>query len=84
MNSEPRLSTRRLNDMGLGFMHAGTLLAAIEIGLGGGVRRQGCARSSGGPRQLAAMMLDLQEQGCHNFNWVTPEHVVPQIRRCPE
>ena len=33
MSSEPRLSTRRLNDMGLGFMHAGTLLAAIELGL---------------------------------------------------
>jgi putative pyruvate formate lyase activating enzyme len=29
--------------------------------------------------QLAAMMLELQEIGCHNINWVTPEHVVPQI-----
>ncbi|MEZ4268013.1 MAG: radical SAM protein [Myxococcota bacterium] len=27
---------------------------------------------------LASMMLSLQEQGCHNINWVTPEHVVPQ------
>jgi putative pyruvate formate lyase activating enzyme len=25
------------------------------------------------------MMLQLQEQGCHNINLVTPEHVVPQI-----
>jgi putative pyruvate formate lyase activating enzyme len=25
------------------------------------------------------MMLELQEIGCHNINWVTPEHVVPQI-----
>jgi pyruvate-formate lyase-activating enzyme len=25
------------------------------------------------------MMLELQEIGCHNMNWVTPEHVVPQI-----
>src|SRR5436305_13484045 len=25
------------------------------------------------------MMLDLQEIGCHNVNFVTPEHVVPQI-----
>ncbi len=25
------------------------------------------------------MMLDLQRQGCHNINFVTPEHVVPQI-----
>jgi putative pyruvate formate lyase activating enzyme len=30
-------------------------------------------------RGLAAMMLELQETGCHNINWVTPEHVVPQI-----
>ena len=29
--------------------------------------------------RLAGMMLDLQEHGCHNINWVTPEHVVPQI-----
>jgi putative pyruvate formate lyase activating enzyme len=28
---------------------------------------------------LAAMMLDLQAQGCHNINFVTPEHVVPQM-----
>tara|TARA_Y100000588_G_scaffold388567_2_gene489056 strand:- start:3423 stop:3758 length:336 start_codon:yes stop_codon:yes gene_type:complete len=25
------------------------------------------------------MMIELQEMGCHNINWVTPEHVVPQI-----
>jgi putative pyruvate formate lyase activating enzyme len=25
------------------------------------------------------MMLDLQREGCHNINFVTPEHVVPQI-----
>jgi putative pyruvate formate lyase activating enzyme len=31
------------------------------------------------PRRLAEMMLDLQARGCHNINWVTPEHVVPQI-----
>jgi len=31
------------------------------------------------PRELAARMLDLQAQGCHNINLVTPEHVVPQI-----
>jgi putative pyruvate formate lyase activating enzyme len=29
--------------------------------------------------RLAEMMLDLQRQGCHNINFVTPEHVVPQI-----
>jgi putative pyruvate formate lyase activating enzyme len=31
------------------------------------------------PERLAAMMLELQAMGCHNINWVTPEHVVPQI-----
>ncbi len=29
--------------------------------------------------QLAAVMLRLQDQGCHNINFVTPEHVVPQV-----
>jgi putative pyruvate formate lyase activating enzyme len=36
----------------------------------------------GGPapaHELAAMMLELQDQGCHNINFVTPKHVVPQI-----
>jgi putative pyruvate formate lyase activating enzyme len=28
--------------------------------------------------QLAGFMLELQAQGCHNINWVTPSHVVPQ------
>ena len=31
------------------------------------------------PLQLAQMMLELQARGCHNINFVTPEHVVPQI-----
>jgi len=31
------------------------------------------------PERLAAMMLELQDRGCHNINFVTPEHVVPQI-----
>jgi putative pyruvate formate lyase activating enzyme len=31
------------------------------------------------PPRLAGMMLELQDAGCHNINWVTPEHVVPQI-----
>jgi len=29
--------------------------------------------------QLSSMMLSLQRQGCHNINFVTPSHVVPQI-----
>ena len=31
------------------------------------------------PTDLARMMIFLQEQGCHNINFVTPEHVVPEI-----
>jgi putative pyruvate formate lyase activating enzyme len=31
------------------------------------------------PEGLAGMMLELQAAGCHNINFVTPEHVVPQI-----
>jgi putative pyruvate formate lyase activating enzyme len=31
------------------------------------------------PEDLAVMMLELQRVGCHNINFVTPEHVVPQI-----
>lgn len=31
------------------------------------------------PEQLAAVMLELQAQGVHNINFVTPSHVVPQI-----
>ena len=31
------------------------------------------------PERLAQMMLSLQEGGCHNINFVTPEHVVPQV-----
>ena len=29
--------------------------------------------------QLAKIMLHLQDVGCHNINFVTPSHVVPQI-----
>jgi putative pyruvate formate lyase activating enzyme len=31
------------------------------------------------PEILAQMMLRLQSMGCHNINFVTPEHVVPQL-----
>ncbi len=30
-------------------------------------------------RELAEMMLDLQQKGCHNINLVTPTHVLPNI-----
>ena len=29
--------------------------------------------------ELAGIMLSLQNQGCHNINFVTPSHVAPQI-----
>jgi putative pyruvate formate lyase activating enzyme len=29
--------------------------------------------------ELAALMLELQSLGCHNVNFVTPEHVVPHV-----
>ncbi len=29
--------------------------------------------------QLAGVMIELQRQGCHNINFVTPSHLVPQI-----
>ena len=32
-----------------------------------------------GPEDIAAMALHLQAQGCHNINFVTPEHVAPQV-----
>ncbi len=31
------------------------------------------------PESVAAMMLDLQERGCHNINIVTPTHYSPHI-----
>ncbi len=29
--------------------------------------------------QIANIMISLQDKGCHNINFVTPEHVAPQI-----
>ncbi|MBK5100896.1 MAG: radical SAM protein [Desulfobacteraceae bacterium] len=31
------------------------------------------------PEHLCAMMIHLAQRGCHNINFVTPSHVVPQI-----
>lgn len=31
------------------------------------------------PQHMAAMMIHLSERGCHNINFVTPSHVVPQL-----
>ncbi len=40
---------------------------------------QSCEGTRVSPARLAEMMLDVQRQGCHNVNLVTPTHVVPQI-----
>jgi putative pyruvate formate lyase activating enzyme len=38
------------------------------------------SRDRGSPAdEIAGMMLALQASGCHNINFVTPEHVVPQV-----
>lgn len=36
------------------------------------------------PEEIADMMMELQERGCHNINFVTPEHVVPQVLEAVE
>jgi putative pyruvate formate lyase activating enzyme len=41
--------------------------------------RPGPAAPGMAPEALAGLMLRLQELGCHNINFVTPEHVVPQV-----
>ena len=33
------------------------------------------------PEELAAIFIDLQDRGCHNLNWVSPSHQVPQLVR---
>src|ERR687896_302882 len=54
-------------------MSARTQLPYVQLHASGELRERA------GPGRLAAMMLELQALGCHNINWVTPEHVVPQI-----
>ncbi len=43
------------------------------------ISRQGIGGRPVNPEELAHIMLYLQDLGCHNINFVTPEHVVPQI-----
>jgi putative pyruvate formate lyase activating enzyme len=40
---------------------------------------EGHGKGSGAERDIAAMMLELQERGCHNINFVSPSHLVAQI-----
>jgi putative pyruvate formate lyase activating enzyme len=44
-----------------------------------GVRPGPVAAPGAPPERIAHLMLDLQTRGCHNINFVTPEHVVPQV-----
>ncbi len=38
----------------------------------------GCGKTTT-PEELAKRMVDLQKQGCHNINLVTPTHFTPQL-----
>lgn len=42
------------------------------------ISQQGHGRATSAQR-IAGMMLELQTAGCHNINFVTPEHNVPQV-----
>lgn len=42
------------------------------------ISQRGVGRETG-PEELAAIMVGLQEAGCHNINFVSPSHVVAQI-----
>ncbi|MFV2071139.1 MAG: radical SAM protein [Thermoanaerobaculales bacterium] len=39
------------------------------------------ADANSSTEELAAVFLDLQDQGCHNINWVSPSHQAPQLVR---
>jgi putative pyruvate formate lyase activating enzyme len=41
--------------------------------------KPGPAAQGSPPDEIAGMMLELQRRGCHNINFVTPEHVAPQV-----
>lgn len=43
------------------------------------ISHRGLDRRPVTPEELARIMLYLQRLGCHNINFVTPSHVVPQI-----
>ena len=41
--------------------------------------KPGPAQPGSTAEEIAGMMLGLQRLGCHNINFVTPEHVAPQV-----
>lgn len=40
---------------------------------------QGTSGEERTAEEIAALVMNLQNWGCHNINFVTPEHVVPQV-----
>lgn len=67
-------------------MRRGVVLATSGEGCGSGGVITVAAVISGGQFAVAAYLglgsgevATLQDRGCHNINFVTPEHVVPQI-----
>src|SRR6516225_3614976 len=78
----PSTTSARRTSSGAGsaparFSSTGAICAASSARTGRPARRVGERRSR--PGELARLMLRLQAEGCHNINFVTPEHVVPQI-----
>jgi pyruvate-formate lyase-activating enzyme len=57
------------------------LLGMVMLWVGAG--SLGCGSDSEGREvsaaELSGMMVELQRQGCHNINFVTPSHYLPQI-----
>ena len=44
-------------------------------------RPKAFANRSIADEELATIFIDLQDHGCHNINWVSPSHQVPQLVR---
>lgn len=44
-------------------------------------RARDFAAAASKDEDLAAIFIELQDRGCHNLNWVSPTHQVPQLMR---
>lgn len=51
----------------------------LKLTPGGGSADRVDAAHGSTPAEIARVMLALQHRGCHNINFVTPEHVVAQV-----
>ena len=47
-------------------------------------RPRGFSSAAMSDEELASIFIDLQDRGCHNLNWVSPSHQVPQLVRALE